>query len=178
MSEGKTTHEATLSTEDEIRRIRHELDVMPLPAGGQIDPEEALRWLQEDFGPYMTIVTLAPTGTEDKAKRDALSFLAADVRTMVEVSTRAIATQEPQPLYQRDDAETTCFLARVVTTRESMDHSTGPFEWAYDQLADELARRAIEPFEADLKRWAAEWKPRKPPLSSLSPEEQALHGCE
>jgi hypothetical protein len=48
--------------------------------------------------------------------------------------------------FERDDDQAewdshTLHLARICGARYVMNHSTGPFEGAFDELAEELARR-------------------------------------
>jgi len=169
MSEGKTTHK---------------LHIMPLPEGGEISPTEALRWLQEDFGPYQQVATMTAAGGKDEEERQAGCHLGMDVQTMVEGCAEALESNKPV-VFEREYMnnaleypEHTLKLTHVVRAKHVFFGESGPFVWAYDELATELARRVAEPIEAEQKRRATEWKPRKPPLSSLSPEEQALHGCE
>ncbi len=129
----------------------HELIIMPLPEGDSITPEEALRWLEEDLPAYQGVIISAVSGTEDPRERDALGFLAIDITTMVKACSEAIRRRRPAEFRRqhlpigrleyeewKNDTRT---LSRLAATEKATRHSTGPFNWAYDQLATELVHR-------------------------------------
>ncbi len=129
----------------------HKLIIMPLPEGGETSPEEAQRWLEEDFPAYQGVIIGAVSGTEDTQERDSLSFLAIDITTMVKACAEAIRRRRPTefrrqhlPIGRLEHEEwknDTRTLSRLVATEKATRHSTGPFNWAYDQLATELVHR-------------------------------------
>jgi hypothetical protein len=74
-------------------------------------------------------------------------FLSIDLSSAHDACIWAIETGAPQTFERDDDPAEwdfrTMYLAQVCAARPTMNHSTGPFEEAFDELAEVLARRVV-----------------------------------
>jgi len=173
-SEGKTTQE------------RYELELIPLPAGGQIDSETARTWVREEMYKYGMLIQAAfEPGLELPAPEDehdaplfGFYLLFDDIQTMARASVEVLTSGEPVTITRSNQWDAERFLPIILSAfmQASGNWDAPAFDpnEVFGPIISEVYRRHRE---AEANR-AAEWKPRKPPLSSLSPEEQALHGCE
>ncbi|MBW2695975.1 MAG: hypothetical protein JRE70_05840 [Deltaproteobacteria bacterium] len=129
---------------------QHELTIIPLPEGGVISPEEALRWLREDSRPYLAVLYMGPEATKSDSVRGSLGMFGIDIATMVEACTAAIESQEAQRIVRAHElghrewtSDAKC-LADVITTSSWMEDGRGLSEWVFDALSEELARRLTD----------------------------------
>jgi hypothetical protein len=130
------------TTDDEPTRLM----ILPLPGlGGVVTRETALIWLRDDFPHFHTVSCNVGAEGADRDTRNAAMFLSLDLAMAHEACIRAIETGTPQSFERDDDPRErdvrTQYLARICGARHVMNHSTGPFEGAFDELAEELARR-------------------------------------
>ena len=122
-----------------------ELAILPLPVGGTVTPRTALAWLRDDFQRFHTVAWNVGAEGSTQDIRTAACFLSLDLGMAHKACIRAIETETPQAFQRDDDPKEwdirTLYLARLCAARHVMLHSTGPFEWAFDELAEELVRR-------------------------------------
>ena len=121
------------------------LMMLPLPKGGTVTPKTALAWLRWEFDPFLTVVfNIASEGANPEI-RDSAHMLGLDLKQAHKACIRAIETGASQGFERDDDPsewpDRSRHLALVCASRHVMNHSTGTFEWAFDELAEELARR-------------------------------------
>ena len=122
-----------------------QLMILPLPCGGTVTPKTALAWLRDEFPHFHTamynVAALGPT----QDIRDAANFLGIDLATAHEACVRAITTRTSQSFEQDQSLGDWDYyilsLAKMGAGRQVMNGSEGGFEWAFDELAEELVRR-------------------------------------
>jgi hypothetical protein len=108
-------------------------------------------WLNDDAGDYARVISFG-LECHDEADRDAYGMLAADLASMLEACSYVVAKGQPVRVEYRDlddpreRAVLAGYLARICATRP--DHSTGPFEAVYDDLARQIVKLLDEPREA------------------------------
>ena len=137
------------TTNEEIMRDEPseptELAILPLPVGGTVTPRTALAWLRDDFQHFHTVAWNVGAEGPTQDIRNAAALLSLDLGMAHKACIRVIETEMPQAFERDDDPKEwdirTLYLARVCAARHVMSHSTGPFEWAFNELAEELVRR-------------------------------------
>jgi len=158
----------------------YELELIPLPPGGQLDPETARAWIEEDMDKYGTLVQTAfePSqvlpAPEDDTDSPLWGFhvLVDDMQAMVRACIETLTSGKPVPVTRSYNWDAARFVG--ILTLAQM-HSAGA--WGVGMLAPivEEAYRLRRQEELErIERKAL----RKPPLSSLPPEEQARLGVE
>ncbi len=140
----------------------HTLTIMPTPEDFSITAKEALRWLHEDLPLYQAAI-FNYIQYASPAQLNGLTFLSMDLRTMTEACTGALTTRTTQRVVEAHEVTDSDYdahvgyLAEAVSARGCQDATVGPFELAYDVLAEELCRRVKElgEYTAKLRRPAA-----------------------
>ena len=122
------------------------LHLLPLPGGGTLDQEAAVRWLREDYAyGWHVIGSFIGTEAESVETRRAVFHLFSDVRAVIEACADVFAGGPPARFEHEvglDEPDCTRALAILVASRPILAASgTGPFEDSFDELAAELARR-------------------------------------
>lgn len=114
---------------------------LALGRGDTVSVPLAKRWLRESAADYATLLVYG-LECEDPADRNAYGMLAMDLRYTLAACSEAIATGRPVRVrYEnlddpRERAALCNYLARICATRP--EHSTGPFEATYDELAHRI----------------------------------------
>ncbi len=123
----------------------YETNILTAPKE-ELDPETALKWLNEDFmGAYLA--RLYGFDVEDKKTRGAFKMLSLDLMALFLAAIEAVAEQQTVRVrvseYPVDLASWTLDLTRVVAYRCEIDDGNGYYEDGFSWFAEVLMDRLL-----------------------------------